>query len=463
MKMMEENKITTEGIINDALQCREKLYGSEFPIHALPKQLREIIHLTSERLNYPPDYIAMALCYVISTLTGNTHVVKLKEGWTERAILYLALLGRPGTNKSHPLYFALRPLLDSDANNALKFKKEYKEYEEIFSYSRKEREEKGLDMPEEPTLKKFVVSDITPESLAFLHENNKRGICLYSDELASWFKNFNRYNKGSEEQFWLSVFSGKPIILDRRGAKNSVSVKHSFINVIGTIQHGVLKELAKGERSQNGFLDRILFVIPNNLEKRYWNEDELSTHVIPYWNSLVQKLIDIDFTTDETGDPIPRELSFKSDAKKILYDWQRLNTDQCNQEKDEIMVGIYSKLEIYAVRFSLILQMARWLCGEADKNCIELKSVEGAIELVEYFKRTARKVQYIINSSDILEKMPMDKQKLYNALPREFSTAEGIKVAQEFSISADSFKRMIGELKGELLENYKYGNYRKIF
>ncbi|KAA6333479.1 hypothetical protein EZS27_018105 [termite gut metagenome] len=112
-------------------------------------------------------------------------------------------------------------------------------------------------IPEEPAQKKFVVSDITPECLAFVHDGNKRGICLYADELASWFKNFNRYSKGSEEQFWLSVFSGKPIIFDRKGMKRSISVKHSFISVIGTIQKGILKELAKGERNQNGFLDRI--------------------------------------------------------------------------------------------------------------------------------------------------------------------------------------------------------------
>ena len=43
------------------------------------------------------------------------------------------------------------------------------------------------------------------------------------------------YNSGSEEQFWLSVFSGKPIILDRQGNKSSAFIRHSFISVIGTI------------------------------------------------------------------------------------------------------------------------------------------------------------------------------------------------------------------------------------
>ena len=221
--------------------------------------------------------------------------------------------------------------------------------------------------------------------------------------------------------------------------------------------------LAKGERSQNGFLDRILFVIPNNLEKRYWSENELSTHVIPHWNNLTQKLINIDFQSDETGDPIPRELGFSSYAKKRLYEWQRCNTDQCNAENDEVIKGIYSKMEIYAIRFCLILQMSRWLCEESDKEIIDLKSVEGAIELVEYFKRTARKVQYIINSSDILEKMDSEKQKLYHALPADFSTKEGIKVAAKFSIPENSFKKLIAKWNRELLENYKYGYYRKLY
>ncbi|MDH6306850.1 hypothetical protein M2459_002133 [Parabacteroides sp. PF5-5] len=458
-----ENKITAEGIIHEALHCKGKMYGSDYPVQVFPHQIQDIIYATGECLNYPIDYIAASLCFVLSVGIGNTHVAKLKEGWSERAILYIALIGRPGVNKSHPLSFAFHPLFEHDAKNAVTFKKEIKEYEQLLYLSRKEREEQGIsELPNEPVLKKFVVSDITPESLAFIHENNKRGICLYTDELASWFKNFNRYTKGSEEQFWLSLYNGKPIILDRRGSKNSVSVKNSFIGVIGTIQHGVLREMAKGERNQNGFLDRILFVLPNNLEKQYWSEQHLSRHVIPTWNNLMQKLINQEYLTDDNGDIIPVELYFQEDARKRLYDWQRENTDQCNREINETLMGIYSKLEIYAIRFCLILQVARWLCGEASKDSIDLVSVEGAIELVGYYQKTARKVQQIIASSTTLEQLPSDKQRLYNALPSDFSTAEGIQVASLFSISADSFKRMLSDFKDGLLDNYKHGRYRKL-
>ena len=74
----------------------------------------------------------------------------------------------------------------------------------------KERLAKGIEeMPQMPHWKQMVVSDVTQESLGKVLSHNPHGVCLYSDELASWLKNFERYNKGSEEQFWLSLFNNK--------------------------------------------------------------------------------------------------------------------------------------------------------------------------------------------------------------------------------------------------------------
>lgn len=98
----------------------------------------------------------------------------------------------------------------------------------------------------------------------------------------------------------------------------------------------------------------------------------------------------------------------------------------------------------------MILQLSRWACDESDKKEIDSTSVEGAISIVEYFRITAKRVQGITNSSAILEQLPTDKLSLYNALPVEFTTSEGIAVAQKQNISADSFKRFLADKK----ENY---------
>ncbi|WP_270418395.1 DUF3987 domain-containing protein [Bacteroides intestinalis] len=209
-----------------------------FPISVFPEPIREIINETRSSLNYPTDFIAFTICFTLSIGIGNKFVAKVKEGWDERAILYMAIIGRSGVNKSHPLSFAMQPLFELDIKSSVKYQKEQKEYEKLLFASKKAKEDKEpKDQVTEPNLKKFIVSDITPERLITIHQDNKRGICLYVNELMSWLKNFNRYNSGSEEQFWLSVFSGKPIILDRQGNKSSAFIRHSFISVIGTIQN----------------------------------------------------------------------------------------------------------------------------------------------------------------------------------------------------------------------------------
>jgi len=61
------------------------------------------------------------------------------------------------------------------------------------------------------------------------------------------------------------------------------------------------------------------------------------------------------------------------------------NARQCDMETNDALVGIYCKLEIYIIRFCLIIQLARWTCGECDKHTIDLESVNRAILLAEIF------------------------------------------------------------------------------
>ena len=65
-----------------------------FPVSVFPKPIREIISETKATLNYPADFIASAICFTLSVGIGNNFVAKVKEGWNERAILYMAIIGR---------------------------------------------------------------------------------------------------------------------------------------------------------------------------------------------------------------------------------------------------------------------------------------------------------------------------------------------------------------------------------
>lgn len=435
----------------------DEVKQNPFPVEVFPKAIQKIITATNESLNFPVDFIGASILYAISVSVGNTHKAEIMKGWQENAVLYLAIVGRAGTNKSHPISFALKPIEAKDQLEYKKYNREKSEYERIKRLSKKEREEQDIKEPLKPVWKQLIVTDFTPEALADIHKYNAKGIGVYADELASWFNNFDRYNKGSEEQFWLSVWSGKAIRINRKTSEPTL-IQSPFIPVAGTIQPGVLNELANN-RTENGFLDRLLFVVPDNLKKEYWSETELNPSIIDSWQAIIKNLIDINIIKDLDDNPKSEILRFTPEAKKILFDWQRELTDQSNKPENHAICGINAKIEMYAVRLALILQMASYASGESDRKFIEVEAVQGALKLVEYFKNTAVKVHSIVSNANPLDKLPTDKQELYTALPATFKTSEGVKVAQDMGMPERTFKRFLSNK--ELFDNHTRGEYEK--
>ncbi len=456
---MKEKSITPEGIINKAMDINMAFAGAEFPVGIFPSKIQRIIHEIHECQSYPIDYTAASILTAVAVGIGNTHLIQMKQGWVESAILFVALVGRPGANKSHPLSFAMKPFIDFDYRQNLEFGKLYTKYEQDVSMSKSERQNAGVEaFPQEPIRKRFLVSDITPEGLSYIHAQNKRGLCLWSDELSAWFKNFNRYNNGSEEQFWLSVFSAKTVISDRKSAKSSVFITRPFIPVIGTIQKNILSELAKGDRSSNGFIDRILFVIPPIQRKARWNKKDTSEDLESEWYALLNKLINLEYSFDENNEILPSIVIFSEEAKRLLFEWQEQHAEQCDELGNDMLMGIYCKLEIYIIRFCLVIQIVRWLCGECGKQQVDAETVQKAIQLTEYFKKTATRVQNLMNETALTSQ----QQAILFQLPELFTTAQGVEIAAEQSMKERAFKEFLSKNTGTLFQKDRHGEYRKL-
>ena len=455
----ELSSINPMSIMNKAIDLSTRLSGSQFPVSIYPAKIQRIIKEVHECHSYPTDYISAAILTALAVGIGNTHLVQMKQGWLESPILYMALIGRPGANKSHPLSFAMKPFLDYDYEQNKVFEEQYAKFEEQIAMSRKERIENGKDkFPQIPIRKRFLISDVTPEGLSYIHAQNKRGLCLWTDELSAWFKNFNRYNNGSEEQFWLSVFSAKTTISDRRSSKSSIFIKRPYISVIGTIQKKILSELAKGERSNNGFIDRILFVMPNLQQKARWSDRELPDDIERDWNDIIGHLINIECPLNEQQEIEPYILPFTDEAKTRLYEWQHHFSELCDNETNDTIVSIYCKLEISIIRFCLIIQLARWTCGECNKEAIDLLSVERAIRLTEYFKDSALAVQSTLNEN----MLTAQQQAIVNQLPATFTTAQAHDIAQSNGMKSRTLERFLNDNIGILFRKEKHGEYSKI-
>lgn len=425
-----------------------------FPIDVFPPIIQEIINATYTGLQFPKDFSGASILFALSVATRNNAELRVKEGWHESSLLYITLVGPPGSNKTHPLKFFIEPIFEMDLKSFTQFKRLNAEYMKNGQKSKQEPDQLGVDTLVKPRWQKILISDTTPEALADTHDFNRGGLGSYNDELATWFKNFDRYHKGSDEQFWLSNWSSAPIIIDRKGG-DPIFIKKPFISVAGTIQPGVIKDLAKN-RTANGFLDRILFVTPDNLQKEYWGEEHLDSSVRLAWRDILNRILSVNRPMDDDNQISPEVIHFSSRGFKVLSEWQRHNTDLCNAQHESLK-GVYTKLENYVIRFTLILHILKRACGQ-DEGHIEPSTVHGAIKLVEYFRATATRVHTLLSSSP-LDRIPGDKRKLYEALPQEFTTKEGIAIAESIGVPTRNCERFLGQ--DEFFVSVKRGHYEK--
>lgn len=447
----------SDGLIAEVVKPQ---IASNFPIDALPSRLQVIIREANVTLGFPVDYMAGAMLTAMAAVIGNTHSAEAMAGWKEYAILFVALVGCPGVCKSHPLSYLMQPLIDHDAEKAALFAEALKRYNAAMELPPKERIANGYELnPVEPRRVRFMMQDVTNEAVHRILSENPRGLILMYDELAGWVKNFNRYNNGSESEFWMSVFNHKVAMSDRKSSQSGVFIRNPFLCVIGTIQPKVLTDLAANNRNTNGFMERILYVFPADQNKPKWNRTRRlpSFDIAAAWREILSRLIGIVPTADSNGEIIPEDVPFLPDALDRLYQWQNEQTDRCNADGSDTLTSIASKLEIYAIRFSLLLALADWACG-SEKKLIDVDTVDRAICLAEYFRLTAAKVQGII-SEDALTELQLA---VLSVLPDGFTTAEGVAIAGKCGMPERSFKRFLKDRKGVLFTRNAHGNYTKL-
>ena len=433
-----------------------------FPVDVFPAPLREVINQTAHYLQYRPDWIGASMLYAASVAIGNSLGTRYNN-WPQKATLYMALVGMPGTNKSGPPEYALKPLRRVNAQLYKAYKEELADYNRWVELSKKERKEGGLPLAmAAPVYRTLLVSDVTPEALVQTHQANPLGLGLFMDELAGWFQNFNRYTQGSDQEFWLSIFSFAPISILRKTSV-PIQIDAPFISILGTIQPGVLSELAKDRRSQNGFIDRILFAYPDDQHKPYDATGEPDERVLGNYGRCIDNLFSLrqGVCLDENGNPETKWLPFSPDAFEVMKAWRDENTNLVNQTDNPKLKGIYAKIDTYCIRLALLVEALDWACDLSDLSRIRPASVSRAIELAEYFRQNAQKVHYVLDEQTEAERLPKSQQRLFNALPGEVSTAEAVSIAGQLlpRVSERTVKRLLMDPK--LFRHVRHGVYTK--
>lgn len=423
--------------------------STTFPVECFPEEIQEIIRECKRCLNFPIDFTAASILFATATCIGNSLKVQVKNGWQEGCTVFIALVGRPGTNKSHPLSFAIKPILKRDSQLFEKYKSEIEVWKQT-----KENGENEECQPK-PTLSKHLVSDATIEALSTVHNDNPRGLGVYSDELMGWLKKFNRYHSGSEMEDWLSIWSAKPIFIDRR-TQEPIRIDKPAISVCGTLQENLLGELHKAERKWNGFTDRILMVVPSNLKKECWTNLELPLNLIHRWEEIVERLIYTPVRNDSEA------LRFSSSGWRKLKEWQAYNTKCCNDAETQTIASAFTKLEIYCIRFCLILQVLEDTTTKTETRVVDERAVENATKLIEYFRSMILSVENHLKSISPVDELDQERKLLYELLDSVFTTNEIQELAKEHQVlSKASITRFLKN--DEVFQRIGQGRYRKLY
>jgi hypothetical protein len=228
-----------------------------FPMDCLPHLIASMIQDESERMQSPPDLLAIPVLVTLAGCIGGVAALRPKahDDWAERPCFWAMIIGMKGVMKSPAISFGTAPLrrlqklsaeeqgqkkaewLELKADADLRMKAWEKECE------RRMKDRSGgydaelppkprayEELPEEPVAQRFLTQDVTVEKIMEVMKAS-RGMTLSRDELAGFMLNMSRYTSGSDRQFYLECYSGGTYTSDRIG-RGETTVADLYLNIV---------------------------------------------------------------------------------------------------------------------------------------------------------------------------------------------------------------------------------------
>ncbi|MFZ2391673.1 DUF3987 domain-containing protein [Rhodoferax sp.] len=258
-----------------------------FDAELLPVALRGWVMDIAHRMQCPPDFPAVAALVALSSLIGARAVIqpKAKDDWLVVPNLWGNLVGRAGVKKSPALGEALRPLNRLQATEFERWQAEHDAWAldckvMAMQIDANEKKAKGLagkdpaaarallepvDLPVEPTARRFIVNDATVEKLGELMQQNPWGTLSYRDEIYGLLTGLDKPGQEGARAFMLQSYDGNQGYTFDRIGRGTVHIPRVCQAVIGGIQPGRIQEYVRGAvaggSADDGLLQRFALTV----------------------------------------------------------------------------------------------------------------------------------------------------------------------------------------------------------
>lgn len=369
-----------------------------FPTDQLPATMKNYIREVANSIQCDEAFVALPLLVVCASAIGATRRLRLSSTWTVPSIIWACLLAESGRKKSPPMEWVKKLLGDVQTVALREYSERQQQYErdkKLYDADFAEWKRKGRtsgDPPTEeppiPVAARYLVDNITLESLAPILQDNPRGVACMVDELGAWFGSFNEYKgSGSDANRWLELFNGGSTIIDRKtGPQRMIVISNAAISICGGTQPEPLRTMLGREGFKNGMAARILTVQPPaRIPKWQKNEVEIRFDLPMRWR--IAELLNLEFDTGANGENVPKLLKLSPEAEGH---WEQFFNEHNEQQVELIgdLGAAWAKLEQYAARIALVLQLV------SNPESVEISGeiMKSACILVGWFKHEVRRV-----------------------------------------------------------------------
>ncbi|MBH9553138.1 YfjI family protein [Inhella gelatinilytica] len=391
-----------------------------FPAAALPCTLRPWIEDVAERLQCPPDFVAVPMLVAGASLVAR-HVglrPQQRTPWTARGNLWALIVGRPGMMKSPALAEALAPIdrLESRASHeyaeqaathraaALAAKLRCKALES--EATKLLRKDPAADVAalllegdeyEDPPRPRYLVSDATYEKLGAILFENPAGVLSVRDEVRGLLQDLGREESAPARGFYLQAWSGGRYTFDRIG-RGTLTIPDALLSMVGGIQPGPLAELmrlARMGKADDGMLERFLISWPDtrgewkNVDR--WPDSSARRLVFDTFDRLdvlTPESLAAEQDKTKEGEPYGRPfLRFDGAALEAFTEWRCEFEAELHKSEGEGLEAALSKFRHHVPSLALALHVI-----EGDTGPVSLKATLRALTLAGYFESHTRRL-----------------------------------------------------------------------
>ena len=396
----------------------------------LPPAFATWVADAAERMQCPPEYIAVPLLVALGSVVGRQCGIRpqAKDDWTVIPNLWGANIGPPGAMKSPGLKEGLAALaqLAADAEAAWdagaslrKFEQverdgERKELikqiekkkpgagEDVYDRESAQKALAALDAAETalPTQRRFSTNDTTVEALAGLMAQNPIGFLVKRDELPGWFSYMEREGHENDRAFYIECWDGDGDYQFDRASRKGERLTGMCLSVFGGIQPGPLKEHLReafgSGLSNDGMIQRFqLMVWPDIADD--WTDQDREPDADARAGSIDVFRALANLVAETNPGPVPF-LRFDPEAQAAFKAWRlpferRIKRLQKAGVSD-VLIEHLSKYRSLIPALALLLHLAA-----GGRGPVTLAATQQALLWADYLEPHARRVYQSITDT----------------------------------------------------------------